>query len=266
MLILASLQKDLPSFIRAGVRIWPGCSFLFAWSTGNRMKRAFLIQCLDEIMLWKKGGRAAEQLPETASMLMSPSTCREHLLSALTQGDIWILVEEMRWDRKQVSNRLACLSGYWLRIKSKECERCWRGKVWNLKMQGWTQTNDSNKARGSPQNQNAQSIIRSYRVECCVPEWRCWCPVGVPESQCGKGARWTRSWRRSRCPPQQPPCGTPPCPPPDGPPTASAWLAQDRTVLMVRLDIPVTSGSQEVCDKCIYCQYFLHYELHSIYI
>lgn len=180
---------------------------------------------------------------------------------SICTNTVWIIVDEMRSARKQASDRLACLSGYWLRIKSKECERCWRGKVWNLKMQGWTQTKDFNKARGSPQNQNAQSIIRSYQVECCVRVLRCWCPVGVPESQCGKGVRWTRSWRRSRCPPQQPPCGTPPCPPPDGPPTASAWLAQDRTVLMVRLDIPVTSGSQEVWDKYIYYQYFLHYEL-----
>lgn len=71
-----------------------------------------------------------------------------------------------------------------------------------------------------------KTLTMTYQAECCVLVLRCWCPVGVPESRCGKGVKWTRSWRRSRCPPQQPPCGIPPCPPPDGPPTASVGLGQ----------------------------------------
>lgn len=145
---------------------------------------------------------------------MSANTCtkKEHFLSA-TQGKIWIIADS-RGERKQVSNMFACLSSCRLRIKNKECHKttCLSHSLFP-RLEAALRTKTLHKTM-------------SYQAECCVLVLRCWCPVGVPESRCGKGVTWTRNWRRSRCPPQQPPCGTPPCPPPDGPPTASAGLGQ----------------------------------------
>lgn len=151
--------------------------------------------------------------------------CREHVLSAPTQRCISIRADSMitRCDRKQV-----WMPVEWLIGKEFHGKLLKKKSLDNKPSTAGVNTDKGPKQAQRPLSEVGSSLIRAHQVECGAPAWRCWCPVGVPESQCGRGVRWTRSWRRSRCPPQQPPCGTPPCPPPDGPPTASAWLGQDR--------------------------------------
>lgn len=72
-----------------------------------------------------------------------------------------------------------------------------------------------------------RKLVLSYRAVYYAQVLRYWCPAGAPGSLCGKDAEWSPSWRRSRCPPRPPPCGTPPFPLPDGPPAVSGW--QNRT-------------------------------------
>lgn len=82
---------------------------------------------------------------------------------------------------------------------------------------------DKNKKTISLTNKGLSS---SYQAVCCARVWRCWCPAGAPMSRCGRAAGWSLSWRRSRCPPRPPPCGTPPSPRPGGPPAVSGGQQQ----------------------------------------
>lgn len=72
--------------------------------------------------------------------------------------------------------------------------------------------------------------VAAHLRGCCWRGWRCWCPAGAPGSPCGRGAGWSPSWRRSRCPRRPPPCGTPPCPPPGGPPVdaEASWVRAEK--------------------------------------
>lgn len=78
-----------------------------------------------------------------------------------------------------------------------------------------------------------KKLVSSYQAVYYAQELRYWCPAGAPGSLCGKDAEWSPSWRRSRCPPRPPPCGTPPFPLPDGPPAVSGW--QNRTDMHDRI-------------------------------
>lgn len=75
---------------------------------------------------------------------------------------------------------------------------------------------------------NTETLSLSYQAVCYAQVWRCWCPAGAPGSRCGRAAAWSPSWRRSRCRPRPPPCGTPPSPRPGGPPAVSGGQQQSR--------------------------------------
>lgn len=98
------------------------------------------------------------------------------------------------------------------------------------KQERWGRTNDCPRLCLNQQTKNTnidnfcpntETLSWSYQAVRCAQAWRCWCPAGAPGSRCGRAAGWSPSWRRSRCPPRPPPCGTPPSPRPGGPPAAS---------------------------------------------